>query len=202
MPNNEIMSIINEIIPVFKEIICGRYAISLAGSHAKGMADINSDLDIFVYTEDVQPYSIRKAVIEKIADSTDGIFISEAIDRDPWGGCIDFKYKGRDVETTVHNLNYTQNTITDCLQGNIKIHPSFWTLNGYYNYICLAEIDFIKALQDPYNIISGFKQMIATYPPKLKKAIIDEFWWKSNMWLDNFHYTSAVKRMDIVYTSG
>lgn len=199
---NEFMNIINELIPVYKQFITGKYAIALAGSHAKGTADLNSDLDIFIYTEDILPYSARKTIIEGVADSVEGINISEAIDRDPWGGCIDFKYMGHDIETTVHSLSYTENTLNECLQGNIAIHPAFWTLNGYYSYICLAEIDFIKALEDPYNIISDFKNKVSQYPPRLKKAIIDEFWWRCNMWLDNFHYASAIKRMDIIYTSG
>ena len=202
MINKGILTIINEIIPICKEVVCGKYAIALAGAHAKGMADINSDLDIFIYTEGMQPYDIRKASIEGIADNTNDIYVSEEIDKEPWGGCIDFRYKGYAIEITIYSLDNIRGVVDECLQGKIKVYPAFWTLQGYYNYMCLSEIDFIKPLDDIYTIISDLKQKIVIYPLKLKRAIIDEFWYKSNVWPDNFHYISAINRMDIIYTSG
>lgn len=202
MISREISLIIDELIPIFKQLICGEYSISLAGSYAKGKADIHSDLDIFIYTEGILPYEEREKIIRKIADSNSDIYITKNIDMERWGGSIDFYYKEYKIETTLRNLNNLNEIVNESINGNIKVYPEFWTLGGYYNYICLSEIDFIKSLEDPYKIVSNLKERVKTYPEALKKAIINEFWWKSDFWLDNFHYISAIKRKDIVYTSG
>lgn len=201
MISKDILSIVDELIPAYKEIIRGEYAIALAGAHAKGKADIHSDLDIFVYAQDVSPFESRKAIFERICDSKKDFWISEDIVSLPWGGSIDFIYKGYKVETTIRSINKLEEVIDECLNGKIKIYPEAWTLNGYFNYIYLSEIDFIKTIDDSFNIISNLKEKIKIYPLELKKAIINEFWWKSNLWINNFHYISAINRMDIVYTS-
>lgn len=201
MLSNEISAIVSEIIPVYRDFVCGEYAIALAGAHAKGVADVNSDLDMFIYTEGIQPYSFRKALIENIADNDD-IYISEEIDKEPWGGIIDFFYKGYKIETNVRDIKNVRNVVDECLQGKIKIFPASWTLHGYYNYVYLSEIDFIKPLEDAYKVVYNLKQKLKSYPLNLKKTIINEFWCKSNQWLNNFHYISAINRMDSIYTSG
>lgn len=199
---NEISSIIEELTPLYKKTIIGDYAIALAGAHAKGKADIHSDLDIFIYAQDFTPYTSRKAVFDTYSENIKDVWVSEDFSSLPWGGSIDFTYKGYKIETTIRSINKLEEVVNECLLGNFKIYPETWTLNGYYNYIYLSEINFIQPLEDPFHIISHFKEKITSYPPKLKSAIINEFWNKSMMWVDNFHYKSAIERMDIIYTSG
>ncbi|UVI31543.1 nucleotidyltransferase domain-containing protein [Paenibacillus spongiae] len=73
----EIQSIVNELMPFYKKIISGQYAIALAGAHAKGKADAHSDLDIFVYTEDVLPFENRKAVFEAISPAAADLWVTQ-----------------------------------------------------------------------------------------------------------------------------
>src|ERR1700730_7110873 len=141
MMSKEILSIIDELIPVYKKTIYGEYSIALAGAHAKGKADIHSDLDIFIYAEDVPPYESRKAVFESISDVKGDVWVSEDIVSFLWGGSIDFIYKGYKVETTIRSINKLEEVVNECLNGHIKIYPEAWTLNGYFNYIYLSELN-------------------------------------------------------------
>lgn len=201
MVSKEIVQIVNELIPFYKRVIIGEYAIAIAGAHAKGKADKYSDLDIFIYAKDVCSFDKRTIVFEQIADSKNEFFISNEIDSFPWGGNIDFLYHGNKIETVVKKIDKVEKEINECINGKIKIYPEAWTSNGYFNYICLSEVNFIKSIDDPFDIISKFKDNIRNYSPLLKKAIINEFWWKSSFWVDNYHYISAINRTDIVYTS-
>ena len=74
-----------------------------------------------------------------------------------------------------------------------------WTTNGYYTYIYLAEASFIKPVDDPYSVIAGYNEKARVYPKKLKESIINEFLGRSAMWLDSFHYESAIEREDIMF---
>ena len=202
MNNYQLEEIVKTLLPHFRKMVKGKYAIALGGSHAKGYADSYSDIDFYVYTEDVIEFSDRKKIIENIANKDQDVYIEESIDKNIWGASTDFYYQSTKIESTFKSLIRVSNNIQNCLAGKIEIEHTVWTLYGYYNYICLAEVNFIRAIEDPYQIISDWKEQIKTYPKELKKAIINEFWWKANFWLDNFHYKTAIKRCDFVYTSG
>lgn len=189
-----IEDLFKELGPAFQQATVGKYALALAGAHAKGRADEHSDVDFFLFAEDLKPREQLSEIFSPIADSPGTLSL--------WGGGIDFEYKGVKIETTIRILRQLYADVDECLQGKIRITPEYWTLNGYYNYVHLAEIDFVKPLDDPYGIIANLKQSLGAYPPALKSAIIAEFWPRCLFWLNNFHYISAINRKDIVYTSG
>lgn len=193
---------IEAIVPVLMEMLTGRYVIALGGSYAKGYVDEFSDLDFYVYTEGVKPLEERRSILSAIADADQTCYIDERIDGTLWGGCADFYYKGMKVETSVKSIEGYEKAIQDCLDGHIFVEPTFWTLSGYYNYICLSEVSFVQPLRDEAGILAAWKEQVSVYPEKLREAIIRQFWWKSTFWLDNFHYLSAIERGDFVYSSG
>lgn len=198
--NQEIKNMIETLKNTLKTTINGKCAIALAGSYAKGNADKNSDIDFFMFVEDPKSYEERVEIIKKIADKDKPIWVSESFQESAWGGTMDFYYKGVPVETTVRTIDRMESVLNDCIDGNFEIIPALWTTNGYYTYIYLSEISFIKAIDDDYGIIEGYKQMIILYPQKLKNAILECFFDRANMWLDNFHYISAIEREDVLFT--
>lgn len=199
---DDLSVILEQIIPVIRATVNSRYAIALAGSMAKGTADAESDIDLFVYADGVQSWDVRKALIEGIADSGTKVHVDQEIDKTYWGGCMDFTYCGRKIETTVRSLAQIDEVVARSLSGEIEVQPVFWTLHGYYSYIYLSEIDFVRPLDDPHGILARLKELTRCYPPLLKQAILKHFWRRTGFWLDNFHYISAIRRADIVYTSG
>lgn len=115
---------------------------------------------------------------------------------------MDFYYQGIPIEVTTRSIEKMKSTIFACLDGKFEITPAAWTTNGYYSYIYLSELSFIKPIDDSYGLITSLKGYVSPYPPKLKQGIIEHFWWRATLWIDKFHYLSAIEREDILFTSG
>ena len=192
---------IQSLADALKTTVNGRYALAIAGSHAKGMADAGSDIDFFLFCEEPKLLEERRRIIGGIADPDGGGWISPNFHDGAWGGSMDFRYHGIPVETTVKLLPEFEKVVADSLEGQFTVEPALWTSNGYYSYICLSELDFIKPLDDPFGILADYKKRIAVYPFKLKRSIVREFLGRAGTWLGgNFHYVSAVRRQDVLFT--
>ncbi|MDD4212877.1 MAG: nucleotidyltransferase domain-containing protein [Bacilli bacterium] len=192
---------INEIVDMLKKLVIGRYSIALAGAHAKGTADEASDIDIYLFVDETKSYQERLDIVKKIADVNRPIYVSKQFDEAPWGGSIDFYYHGTPIEVVVRTFSHIEKRLHECTLGIFEIIPAAWTSNGYYTFIYLSELSFIVPLDDSTNFIAYCKEQVKDYPLLLKKAIIKRFYSRSNIWLNNFHYKSAIQRMDVLFTT-
>lgn len=196
----EFNKVIQEITDKLKGLFFDTPIIALAGAHAKGVADVNSDIDIFVFGNSPRPFDDRKKIIEGFCDNPDNFFISENFDF-PWGGSIDFRYKNIPIEVVVRLISKTEEIVSQCIEGKFDIIPQTWTSNGYYSYIYLSEIDFLKPIYDEQKWLYKLKTKVEKYPQKLKHNIISTFLCRASTWIDNFHYSSAIKRKDILFVA-
>ena len=80
--------------------------------------------------------------------------------------------------------------------------PAVWTINGHYNHCLLSVIKAARPMHDPAGIIAQWQSQLTVFPPKLKAAMLAHHVWRAGFWLDNFHYLSAIRRRDVVFTSG
>ena len=182
-------------------ISVGKCSIALAGSRACGGDDDDSDIDIYMLVDEVKPHDEIVEIIKTIADKDSGISVSASFDFAPYGGGIDFRYRGIPVEVTVKYYSKIKERLDDCLEGKFEIIPQTWTLNGYYTYISASEIDFIEPIWDPSGFIAEYKQKFRVYPEKLRRSIISCFIERAYTWMNNFHYESAIRRGDFMFTS-
>ena len=197
----QIDDIITTLTEMLKNMANGRCAIALAGSHAKGLADSDSDIDFYMLIDKPKNFLSRLFTLYKTADSISSISMSRGFDEAPYGGVIDFIYKGIQIEVTVRTFSRMEQRVNECLKGKFEIFPEIWTSNGYYTFVYLSELNFIKPIWDPYSILANYKTKLAKYPNRLRKAIIGTFWRRANTWLGNFHYDSAIKRGDYLFTA-
>ncbi|MBQ7669207.1 MAG: DUF4037 domain-containing protein [Clostridia bacterium] len=195
---NNIVSIISEKL---KSISIGECSIALAGSRAYGGADDDSDIDFYMLVESMKPHDEIVEIIKTIADKDSDISVSASFDFAPYGGGIDFRYCRIPVEVTVKYYSMIRKRLDDCLEGKFVIIPQTWTSNGYYTYISVSEIDFIEPLWDPNGFIAEYKQKLCVYPEKLRQSIISCFMERAYTWMNNFHYESAIRRGDFMFTS-
>ena len=155
---------IDELIGILKQTAEGKCAIALAGAHAKGTADASSDIDFYIFAEQAKPFEERKRLIRSAADAGTEPWVDVSFDATPWGGTMDFMYKGTPVETTARTLSRMDRAVEDCLNGKFEIIPATWTSNGYYTFIYLCELSFIKPVWDPDGILSAYQEKTADYP--------------------------------------
>lgn len=191
---------IQTLVEALKETTEGKCAIALAGAHAKGTADASSDIDLYVFAEQAKPREQRMELIRGIADQGTTPWVDD-FDAAPWGGGMDFMYQGTPVEVACRTLARMDQVVGNCLKGNFKIIPATWTSNGYYTFIYLCELSFIKPVWDPDGVLAAYQQKSAVYPEPLRRAILRTFIDRAGTWINNFHYESAVSRGDILFTA-
>lgn len=190
--------LITELADKLKNMFEDDPVVALAGAHAKGVADSKSDLDIFLFGKAPKSFDVRQKIVEKICDSGTAPYVSWDLSM-PWGGSADFTYKGIKVETVLRTIEQTEQVISCCMDGEFDIIPQTWTSNGYYTYIYLSEMSFLKPVHDPDGWLCQMKRKTETFPEKLKNSIIDVFLGRAATWIDNFHYASAVERGDTLF---
>lgn len=177
-------------------------AIVLGGSYATGRATEQSDLDIGIYYYDKAPFSI---------DSVKEIALKYSADANPvvtgyyeWGpwvnggawintayGKVDFLYK---------NIGQINATIEKAMEGIWENHFEQQPPYGFASVFYLAETQFCIPLYDPEGIISGLKEQIRVYPPKLKQAIIQQSLWSTEFTI--MHVAGFVEKNDIYNLAG
>lgn len=194
-------NIINKLTEVLKGITCGAFSIALSGSRAKNMSDNSSDIDLYILVDDLKSYDEIYDIIIKVADSNTPIYLLTDTEATPYGGAIDFRCNGIPIEVTIKKFSKLKQQLDNCIDGKFDIIPQTWTSNGYYTFICLSEINYLKPLWESDNFIKNYKEKIECYPEKLRNSIISVFWGRANTWINNFHYESAIKRGDYLFTS-
>lgn len=198
--NTEIQNKIERIVAMLKNTVNDTPTIAIAGAHAKGQADPSSDIDIYLFTDDPKSYTERLEVIRSFCDANTTPWVSQELNM-PWGGSMDFTYEGTPVEVVIRLFSHMEQRVFESLLGHIEIIPQTWTSNGYYSYIFLSELSFLKPLCDPNDRLTKMKASVQTYPPKLKAAIIETFMGRAWTWIQNFHYDTAVMRADTLFTA-
>jgi hypothetical protein len=190
-----------ELLPLIRAFAIGDYGIALGGAHAKGVADEDSDLDIYLFAQAVLPNAERRRLMVE--------FSSEITDICCWGedtnftqAGSDFRFRGLLVENWARNSAMIDTIIAECEQGIVKRDLVCWTITGFYNHCCLSDIKVMMPLEDPAGIIARWKERVAVYPPKLRRAIIEQHLAEARFWPENPHYHSAIKRADVIYTTG
>ena len=191
---------INMFLPLLKGISRGKCAISLTGAHAKGLADDISDIDFHVFIDEPKSQDEIIEIFREVADEGT-LYVPEDYNHPCYGGTISFYYKGNEVGIITQYYSFINKRIEECLEGKFEIIPQLWTTNGFFTYVGLSEIHYMKPLYDPDGFVAGLKAKTNPYPEKLRSAIIDHFRWRAGTWPDNFHYDTAIKRADIFYTS-
>jgi hypothetical protein len=198
---DEVRSVIDDLLPLFRKWVEGKYAVALAGSYATESADGHSDIDFFLFADDAVPSPERESLA--VAHNGGITNVSGGGNaHSKWGTCTNLDYKGFRIETTIKSTALVDGVLADCISGVLKYEVTVWTIQGYCNHCLLADISQVRPLEDPFDLIAGWKNQIVHYPQKLKEAIINRHSKGAKFWLDNPHYLSAIKRGDVVYTTG
>ncbi|MHB1460672.1 MAG: DUF4037 domain-containing protein [Armatimonadota bacterium] len=206
MKHNPVLSeqttaMVQELIPLFRQFATSEYGIAIGGAHAKGVADDESDLDIYLFSSSILSNDDRTRLT--------GGFSPDITEIVTWGveqpfeqGGSDFYYKGTKVECWLRSSELIDGTISECREGIIKQELVRWTTTGFYNHCCLSDLQNMIPVDDRCGLLARWQHGIAEYPPDMQKAIIEKHLSGARFWPHNFHYSSAVERQDIIYTTG
>lgn len=180
----EINAIIEEFVPIIRRFAVGPYAISIGGSRGKKLADRRSDVDFRLYCDGALKTPETRAEFSKL--------IHEGMAR--------WRAKGIEIDGCwVRTVAEIDQALSEWLDGKIKPADIFWTIWGYH---VLPDIYHQWSIEDPYDIIAGWKERLKQYPPKLKQAILDKYLFSLRYWRDDYHYLSKVHRSDVIFLAG
>jgi hypothetical protein len=126
-----------------------------------------------------------------------------------WGDDAEFVQCGTDfylgrlkVECWLRNVDHVSGIVAECKQGIVRRDFVTWTVMGFYNHCTLSDLHNMVPVEDPAGILARWQAEVSTYPPKLRETIISDHLRAAQFWPENFHYQSAVKRRDVIYTTG
>jgi predicted nucleotidyltransferase len=195
-------TLISDIVEQLKTVP-GIDAMVLGGSRARGTHTDSSDIDLGIYYRPSAPIDL--AVLGQVATKIDDEHRENLVTRfggwGPWingGGWL--KVNGVSVDLLYRDLDKVTRIIDDCRDGRIETvyqpgHPF-----GFVSSIYLAEVALCRPLWDPYGTIEKLKTRVSPYPPGLKKAIVDSFWWEVDFSLGIAQ--KSVSRGDVTYAAG
>jgi len=193
--------ILTDTVEMLKETGDGNLTVTLAGSHAKGLDDAFSDIDIYLYYEKPKPYEVQKQIVESFADGGEANISRDHVSM-YIGGNINFRYKGVYIDVSTRLYENALKHIHDSLEGRFEILSApEWTFNGYYTFTYASEISIVIPMWDPSGFIENTRKLLFPYPSALKKSIIERFGQAMNHYASHWEYTrNAVERGDLFYT--
>jgi hypothetical protein len=179
----------------------GIVAVVLGGSYASGTPREGSDMDVGLYYQVEAPFEIARIV--QIAEhfSLQPPTVTGFYDWGRWvNGGAWIQTRAGKVDFLYRNINQVEQAIENALQGIVERDYDQQPTHGFYSIIYLAETEICIPLYDPRQHIARLKQMIKTYPPKLKEKVVADALWSAEFTL--LHASSFTKDEDVYNTAG
>ena len=192
----ELSRLIDRLLPLAAAFTTGPAAIALAGAHAKGVADAQSDLDIYVFAEDWLDNDARRELTRQAVPEAEGLRCWAAL---PALAGTDFKVGTQEVEMSMHALGPLRETVARALDGEVERRYETWTPNGYYSDCELADVANVVVLADPAGLLAPLVEVVRSYPPELRQRLIADGLRSAGFWIGNFHLETALSRADGFY---
>ncbi len=180
-----IQKLIEEFLPIIRPMAKGRYAITIGGSHGKQTFDQQSDVDFRLFCDEISGGP-------KYWEAESWKTLVAAVET--------WRAKGIEVDYCwVRTVKEIDQGLDAWLDGQINPIPRVWTLWGYH---LLTDINNQMVIEDPDNLISEWKDRLAHYPPRLKKALLEKHLESLRYWRTDYHYQNKVSRRDPVFLAG
>jgi predicted nucleotidyltransferase len=170
------------------ETIAGIKAIVLGGSHARGRAQPGSDIDLYIFYSEADPFSIQgiRELAEGIND-TPGPVVTNFYGWGPWvNGGAWLTIGGQRVDLVYRNLEQLERVIAEAEAGRHELDYSQQPPFGFFSAAYLGEIAVCKPLLDPEARIEALKRRVAKYPEALRRAVVQDYLWASELGLTAF----------------
>ena len=177
--------LIEDFVAVIRPLaLGGRYAIAVGGSRAKRRTDAHSDYDFRLYTDGPIGDNIRRLP-----------------EWQPFAATMaKWEAAGVHIDGTWPRQIAVMDAVIERWRNGVGVPDDYeWTVWGYQP---LTDIFNQTILDDPYGILAEWKARLATYPPLLKRAILDRETTFLGYWRGDYHYRSKVARGDVVFLAG
>ena len=183
--------------------VAGVAAIVLGGSRARGTATPRADVDLAVYYAPDVPLDLD--ALQRVAQAVDEEHRPNVLTGiggwGPWingGGWL--QVRGTPVDLLYRDVHQVAAAIERCRSGEVTIAYQPGHPHGFLTSIYLAEVALCRIEWDPRDVVQALKAQTTPYPPFLKQALIEKFFWEAGFALENAR--KGVPYVDLAYVSG
>jgi predicted nucleotidyltransferase len=183
--------------------IPGISAVVLGGSHARGRARPESDIDLGVLYSEADPFSIQsvRELAEEINDISRPV-VTGFYEWGPWvNGGAWLTIGGQRVDFVYRNLEHLERVIADSEAGRYELHYAQQPPFGFFSATYLGEVATCVPLFDPEARMELLKRRVANYPEALRRAVVQDYIWMAELGLTAFAGKFAL-RSDSYGTAG
>jgi predicted nucleotidyltransferase len=157
--------------------IRGIKAVVLGGSHARGRARPESDIDLYLFYSEMAPFSIPsiRELAETVND-TPGPVVTSFYGWGPWvNGGAWLTIGGQRVDFLYRNLEHLERVIAEAEAGRYELHYLQQPPFGFFSAAYLGEVAVCIPLFDPEARLEALKRRVADYPEALRQAVVQDF---------------------------
>jgi predicted nucleotidyltransferase len=168
--------------------IDGIRAIVLGGSHARGRARADSDLDIGLYYDAVAPFDI--AAIVAIAAQLNDTPRPVVSDFYAWGRWVNggawLTIEGQRVDLLYRAHDDVVRTYMHAQEGRFEIDTDQQPPFGFFGPTLLGEVAIARPLRDAQGMVGALKQIVTPMPEALVCAVVQDRLWQVEFGLKAF----------------
>ena len=168
--------------------IHGISAVVLGGSHARGRAWPESDIDLGLLYSEAAPFSIQsvRGLAEEIND-TAGPVVTDFYEWGPWvNGGAWLTIGGQRLDFIYRSLEHLERVITEAQAGRYEVHYLQQPPFGFFSATYLGEIAVCIPLFDPEARLDALKRRVADYPEALRRAVVQDYLFMAEFTLTAF----------------
>lgn len=168
--------------------IPGVAAVVLGGSHARGRARLDSDIDLGVLYSETDPFAVHsvRELAAAVNDTPDPV-VTGFYEWGPWvNGGAWLTIGGQRVDFIYRSLEHVARVLDDAEAGRYAHdylqQPPF----GFFGPTYLGEIAVCIPLFDPAARLDGLKRRVSVYPELLRQAVVRDQLWMAELTLGAF----------------
>lgn len=180
----------------------GILAVSLGGSHARGNARPDSDLDLGLAYAAARPFDL--AALNALCRELDDSGTASATPPGGWGPWVDggswLTVGGQRVDFIYRELGRVEGSVEDALAGRVSLHAQPGHPHGIHGHHYAAELATGVILHDPEGRLERLRTRLGDYPAPLSTALERHYGWQPGFWLDGAQ--KGLKRGDVHYAQG
>lgn len=157
----------------------GAEAIVLGGSHARGNARRDSDIDIAVLYRDAKSIDVEqvRVIASEVNDTVDPVVVAVG----GWGPWVNggawLTIGGQRVDVLYRSIDSYERVIAAAQLGTAEHDWLQQPPYGFPSVAYLGEIEICKVLLDPRDIVATLRDQVRPYPIALKNNLISGFLW-------------------------
>lgn len=168
--------------------IAGVSAVVLGGSHARGRARPESDIDVGVFHSEAMPFAIQsvRRLAAALNDTRDPV-VTDFYGWGPWvNGGAWLTIGGQRVDLIYRNTEQIERVINDAQSGRYEVDYAQQPPFGFFSATYLGELRVCVPLVDRDEIIVSLKRRAALYPEALRRAVVHDYPWAAEFGLAAF----------------